>query len=102
MGNWNKSALAAHEKTCNNGTIDWNSVQTVKVENNKFNRKVREVIKIQYNKCGPKHGGYNLDDGQYVITQVWAPFFDFLRKRNHNKVNERKPQQRNILDVNLI
>ena len=61
------------------------SVQTVKVENNKFNRKVREAL--QYNKFGRKHGGYNLDDGKYVQTQIWTPFFDFPRKRNHNKVN---------------
>ena len=94
--------VAAHAKTCNNGTIDWNSVETVKVENNRFNRKVREALEIQYNKCGPKQGGYNLDDGQYVKTQVWTPFFDFLRKRNHNNVNAKKPQQRNILDVNVI
>ena len=101
-GNWDKSALATHAKTCTNGSIDWNNIETVKVENNTFNRKVREALEIQYNKCGPKYGGYNLDDGQYVKTQFWTPFFDFLKKRNQNNVNQKKPQQRNNLDVNVI
>ena len=28
--------------------------------------------------------------------------FHFLRKGNHNKLNEKMPQQRSILDVNVI
>ena len=35
-GNWNTSALAAHVQTFNNGTIDWSSVHTVKVEKKKI------------------------------------------------------------------
>ena len=53
-------------------------------ETNRFERKVREVLEIQYHKCGPKKGGMNLDDGQYVTTKFWTPHFKYLRKRQND------------------
>ena len=77
---WDKSALALHSSKCR-GEILWDETQTVKIEGNKFNRKVREALEIQYNECRPSDGGMNLDDGQYVTTKFWTPFFKFLKNK---------------------
>ena len=77
---WDKSALALHSSTCE-GEILWDETQTIKIEGNKFNRKVREALEIQYNECRPNDGGMNLDDGQYVTTKLWTPFFKFMKKK---------------------
>ena len=60
-------------------SIDFEKTKTVKVEYNRFNRKVCEALEIQLNKCGPSGGGMNLDNGQYVDTKFWTPFFDYVR-----------------------
>ena len=65
---------------CENGDILWDELETLKVERNKFDRKVREALEIEYNQCGPKHGGMNLDNGQYVTTKFWEPYFNYQRK----------------------
>ena len=75
---WENSAPALHQKDCD-GTILWEQTETLKVETNRFDRKVREACEIQYHKCGPKDGGMNLDMGQYVKTQFWTPFFRYLK-----------------------
>ena len=75
---WEKSGPALHQKDCE-GTILWEQTETLKVETNNFDRKIREAFEIQYHKCGPKDGGMNLDMGQYVKTQFWTPFFRYLR-----------------------
>ena len=36
------------------------------------------------NECHIRDGGMNLDDGQYVNTKFWTPFFKDIRK---NKVD---------------
>ena len=54
-------------------------MKTIKVESNRFDRKVREALEIQHQKCGPSERGINLDDGQYVTTNFWTPFFKYLR-----------------------
>lgn len=79
--NHKKSALAYHKEKCDKN-INWDNANTLKVETNKFNRKVREALEIQYHKCGPENGGLNLDNGQYVKTKFWTPFFQFLRNCN--------------------
>ena len=77
---WDKSALALHSSKCE-GNILWEETETIKIEGKKFNRKVREALEIQYNECRPNDGGMNLDDGQYVTTKFWTPFFKFLKKK---------------------
>ena len=74
------SGIVNHSRKCNKG-IDWEEMRTLKIESNRFERKVREALEIQYHECGPKKGGMNLDDGQYVKTKFWTPFFRFLRKK---------------------
>ena len=60
------------------------SLTTLNVENNKFDRKVREALEIQYHECGSKKGGMNLDDGQYANTKFWTPYFKYLRNDARN------------------
>ena len=78
-GQWTKSGCAAHARICE-GPIKFDEIETTKVVSNRFDRKVREALEIQLNECGPKQGGMNLDDGDYVKTKFWIPFFDKLRK----------------------
>jgi predicted GIY-YIG superfamily endonuclease len=77
---WEQSAIGYHKNKCP-CNIKWEQTTTLKVEPKKFERKVRESIEIQYNKCGPKNGGMNLDDGQFVKTQFWTPYFLYLRNQ---------------------
>ena len=77
--NISQSALALHCRSCTS-SIDWENAETLKIEPKRFERKVREALEIQRNRCGPKQGGMNLDDGQYVKTQFWTPLFSFMRK----------------------
>ena len=87
--NWKNSAVALHAQNCQ-GSIDFEKTKTVKVEYNRFNKKVRESLEIQLNKCGPSEGGMNLDNGQYVDTNFWTPFFDYVRKKRILHDNDRK------------
>ena len=66
------SGTTQHSQKCDQ-CIEWESLPTLKVENNKFDRKVREALEIQYHQCGPKKGGMNFDDDQYVNTKFWTP-----------------------------
>ena len=74
-----KSALAFHRISCS-APIDWDNVSTLKIESRRFERKVREALEIQRHRCGPKHGGMNLDEGQYLKSSFWTPLFAFLRR----------------------
>ena len=58
----------------------------MKVERNRFNRKVREALEIQLHECGPEKGGINQDDGQYVNTKFWMPYFKYLREKAKSPV----------------
>ena len=64
--------------------------KTVKVECNRFNKKVCEALEIQLNKCGPSEGGMNLDNGQYVDRKFWTPFFDYVGKKRILNDDDRK------------
>ena len=75
--NITQSALAFHRKSCQ-APIDWDEVITLKDESRRFERKVREALEIQRHRCGPKNGGMNLDDGQYVKTLFWTPLFTYF------------------------
>ena len=52
------SSTIQHSQKCDKG-VKWGSVTTLKVENNKFDRKYGRHS--QYHECGPKKGGMNLD-----------------------------------------
>ena len=80
---WDNSGVALHAKHCK-GNILFEETKTVKVINNKFDRKVRESLEIQKNRCHQRDGGMNLDDGQYVNTKFWLPYFSFMRKQEQN------------------
>ncbi|XP_065679829.1 uncharacterized protein LOC136094144 [Hydra vulgaris] len=73
-GNWDYSAIAEHSKNCH-GSFTWNNKNTLKVEVNNFNRKVREALEIQRHECSPSDGGLNQDDGGYVTISFWKPMF---------------------------
>ena len=88
-----KSAVSFHKKHCN-GDILWKETETIKVEKNKFDRKVREALEIQYNECGPEKGGMNLDHGKYVTTKFWTPFF--AHKRRTDKRNSKIGDIKNV------
>ena len=79
-GRWENSAVAAHLKICN-GEIQFEKTSTAKVIYNRFDRKVRESLEIQKNDCNSQNG-MNLDNGQYVTTKFWTPFFKHLRNMN--------------------
>ena len=81
-----KSGIALHSSKCDK-EIDWENIKTIKIEHRRFERKVREALDIQYWECGPKKGGMNLDDGQYVKTKFWTPFFKYLRNEHKNAIN---------------
>ena len=81
---WDKSAVALHSSKCTNGQIIWDKTETIKVEANRFDRKVREALEIQYNHSRPIDGGMNQDEGQYVTTKFWMPFFKFLKGKETN------------------
>ena len=76
---WDNSAIALHSKHCNEN-ISFEKTKTIKVIYNRFDRKVRESLEIQKNRCHQRDGGMNLDDGQYVNTKFWLPYFTFMRK----------------------
>ena len=84
-GNTDKSAIALHSSSCT-GQIEWDKIKTIKIEPNKFDRKVREALEIQYQECGPQKGGMNLDDGQYVTTKFWTPMFKYLRNQRNQRI----------------
>ena len=73
-----RSGVIVHSGKCD-GDILWENATTVKVESNRFNRKVREALEIQYNDSEPTNGGMNLDNGQYVTTKFWKPMFKYLK-----------------------
>ena len=47
------SGIVQHSLKCDKG-IEWESLTTLKVETNRFERKVLEALEIQYHECGPK------------------------------------------------
>ena len=76
---WDYSGVTKHGQKCK---YDFSKAATLKIEPNRFNRKVRESLEIQLTQCGPNHGGPNLDNGQYVSTLFWNPMLDRIRQSN--------------------
>ncbi|XP_065677390.1 uncharacterized protein LOC136092772 [Hydra vulgaris] len=76
----NQTVLAYHKTFCKENII-WEKTRTLKVENKKFERKIREALEIQNNMCSARNGGINLDEGQYVKTMFWTPFLKFKNQK---------------------
>jgi hypothetical protein len=92
-GNWCDSGLSEHARTCP-GQIDWASAKVIKCDKQKFSRKVRESLEIQYRKTGPASDtGMNRDNGNYVTTTFWEPLFEKLRQSD--VINRRFQQNTN-------
>ena len=71
-----KPGVSEHTKTCR-GITDWSKVETLKVERRAFERKIGEVIEIQYYQTGPRDGGMNQDDGNYMT--FWRPMLQYVK-----------------------
>ena len=72
--------LSFHAKTCKEG-FDWENTSTLKIEDSRFDRKVREALEIQCReKSSRNEHGLNQDDGQYVTTTFWKPMLSYLRE----------------------
>ena len=79
---WEASGISAHGKDCNQGFL-WDKVSTLKIEEKKFERKVREAFEIQKCETSPRNAnGLNQDDGQYVTTSFWKPMFAYMRQKS--------------------
>uniref|UniRef100_A0A7M5XI54 GIY-YIG domain-containing protein n=1 Tax=Clytia hemisphaerica TaxID=252671 RepID=A0A7M5XI54_9CNID len=77
---WDISGVSFHAKTCKE-EFDW--VSTLKIEDRKFDRKVREALEIQFRATSPRNEhGLNQDDGQYVTTAFWKPMLSYLRENS--------------------
>ena len=72
--------VSEHAKTCH-GIIDWSKVGTLKVETITFERKIREAIEIQYYQTGPRDGGMNQDDGNYMTKSFWKPMLQYVNTK---------------------
>ena len=70
--------MTHHSEKCP-GKIESENAKTVKIQSNKFLRKVRESLEIQKNDCHFENGGMNQDIGQYVTTKFWLPYMKYLR-----------------------
>ena len=93
-----KSGIVLHARKCNKG-IEWETMKTLKVQPRRFDRKVREALEIQYYECGPKKGGMNLDDGQYVKTKFWTPLFKYLRNKQCDVSNDHTATSNNTVTL---
>ena len=63
---WDESGVSSHSKLCKD--VEWNEIETSKVERNRFDRKVREALEIQRCKCGLNNAGINKNCRDYVKT----------------------------------
>nr|XP_047146169.1 uncharacterized protein LOC124819034 [Hydra vulgaris] len=89
QGKGENSAVAEHSKICQ-GKFNWNGRNTLKIETNSFNRKVREALEIQLNESTFRDNGLNRDDGDYVTTSFWKPMFKFLSHKKLTKITLKK------------
>ena len=51
---WDSSGVSFHAKTCKEG-FDWDNVSTLKIEDRRFDRKVREALEIQFRETSPRN-----------------------------------------------
>ena len=68
---WDVSGITNHARTCKQG-FKWDEASLLRIEEKKFDRKVREALEIQFHDTAPHSvHGLNLGDGQYVTTRFW-------------------------------
>ena len=78
---WDISGITNHARDCNEG-LNWDEARLLKTEENKFDRKVREALEIQFRQTAPHtEHGLNLDDGQYVTSRFWKPMLSHIREK---------------------
>ena len=78
---WEISGITSHAKDCKEG-LNWEEAKLLKIEENKFDTKVREALEIQFRETAPhSEHGLNLDDGQYVTSRFWKPMLSHLREK---------------------
>ena len=79
---WDSSGVSFHAKTCKEG-FDWENTSTLKIEDRRFDRKVREALEIQFRETSPRNEhGLNQDDGQYVTTTFWKPMLAYFQEKS--------------------
>ena len=79
---WDLSGISNHAQSCKKG-FEWDRSSVLKVEDRKFDRKVREALEIQFQETSPhSEHGLNQDDGQYVTTNFWKPMLSHLREKS--------------------
>ena len=60
---WDFSGISNHAQSCKKG-FEWDRSSTLKVEDMKFDRKVREALQIPFQETSPhSEHGFNQDDG---------------------------------------
>ena len=65
---WDSSGVSFHAKTCKK-EFNWENTLTLKIEDRRFDRKLREALEIQFRETSPRNEhGLNQGDGQYVTT----------------------------------
>ena len=73
--------VSDHAKTCKVG-FDLKGTITLKTEEKKFERKVREALEIQLQQTSPRSDhGLNQDNGHYVTTSFWKPMSTHIREK---------------------
>ena len=78
---WDSSGVSNHAKVCKEGFL-WDETKPLRIENSRFDRKVREALEIQFRDTLPhSEHGLNLDGGQYVTTKFWNPILTHLREK---------------------
>ena len=79
---WDSSGVSNHGKTCKERFL-WNETKPLRLENRRFDRKVREVLEIQFRETSPhSEQGLSLDGGQYVTMKFWKLMISYLRKKS--------------------
>ena len=74
-GNWQKSGVSEHSKTCH-GRFNWMEPIMLQREDRFYPRKVAEALEIQCCKTGPNEvDGTNRDKGLRLSSQSWRSFF---------------------------
>ena len=82
-GNWESSGTAEHTKECH-GEFNWIHPRTITVMSNMYKGKVREALEIKklktLNETDKTFKVLNKNNGDYVITSSWKPFFRKIAK----------------------
>ena len=73
--------FSSYSQICSAG-FDWENVKTLKVEERRFERKVREPLEIQVTLQHSENGLFvKKKNGQFVTTRFWKPMFSYFREK---------------------